>query len=102
MQPNCPPFTPRGGATSTVNLAVGVAAASLVVPRLPANGGEIRISNIGTQTVFVAFSGTATLGTSMPLQSNTFEIFSCPDNTTLSAIAAATGSTMYVTAGEGI
>lgn len=96
-----PPFTPRNGATSTVNLVVTAVAQPFVLPRAARDGGQIRLTVIGSQTIFVAFSGAASLTTSMPLLAGSVEVFSVEDGTTLSVIAGAAGSTLYATGGEG-
>jgi hypothetical protein len=63
----------------------------------------IRFVNIGTQTVFINFTGAATVGASMPLPSGQTELFSVgTDITSYHVIAAATGSTLYSTVGEGL
>lgn len=63
----------------------------------------IRFVNIGTQTVFISFTATATVGASMPLPAGQTELFSIgPDVTVYSLIAGATGSTVYSTVGEGL
>lgn len=99
------PFRPADeNLSATLNTAVtGVAAAVT----LPANfgGKTVRIMNLGTQTIFVrlvsASGGAATVASSMPVLANTVEtFFAANDVLTVSAIAAAAGSTMYVTVGD--
>jgi len=67
---------------------------------------SVRFSNIGTQTVFIAFGDstvTASTATSMPLQAGNTEVFTIgKDITHYAVIAPATGSTIYVTIGEGL
>jgi hypothetical protein len=93
-------FKPRGNG-NTVNLAVGVAAANVPLTTLPAEGGTVRLVNSGTQTVFIAFGATATVAAGMPMLGNTVETFTLAPTDTISAIASATGSTLYATVGDG-
>ena len=86
----------------TVNLAVTGTAQSLTVGALPSGRTAVRIANIGTETVFLRWGGTATTAASMPMLANTVEVFDLPEGvTTLSAVAGTTGSTIYVTPGNG-
>lgn len=101
MQQNYP-FQPRGGANSTASLAVGTTAAPVVFAGvIPAEGVTVRLVNGGSQVVFLSFSGTATLLAGMPMIPNSVETFSLPPGSVISAIAAATGSTLYATLGDG-
>lgn len=77
----------------------------------PANSGiagaaNYRIANIGTQVVFIDFAGlstaTTTTTTGMPLLPNSVEVFKDRPNAYIVAIAAGAGSTIYVTAGDGV
>lgn len=96
------PFQPRGGGF-TSNLAVTAAAQSLFLPlTMPQEGATLRLMNIGTQTVFVVFSGAASVSTGMPIPPNVPMDFSIGPGVAISAIAAATGSTLYATMGDGI
>ena len=95
-------FTPRA---NTVQLAV--TAVSQPFPALPAGGvleyNELRVVNIGTQTVFLNLRGaTAALATDMPILPNSVENFAVGEGYSVSAIAAAVGSTLYITWGEGL
>ncbi|MGY6240550.1 hypothetical protein [Burkholderia ambifaria] len=102
MQQNYP-FQPRGGATGSVSLAVTASAQNMGLPVDAVEGGSIRMVNIGTQAVYFSFGGTATVANSMPILPNTEKTFSIPPGTTaISAIAGATGSTLYATLGDGI
>jgi hypothetical protein len=94
-------FQPRGGAASTVSIAVTASAQAVGLPVLAAESCTVRLVNAGTQTVFIAFTGTAVAATSMPMLANTVEVFSMPNGSALSVIAAATGSTLYATVGDG-
>ena len=99
------PFQPAATAASTTSIAVTASNQTLT---LSPNGGTqdatIRLANIGSQTVFVALGTvTSAVATSMPILSNTVEVFTLPGGvTTLSVIAAATGSTLYATIGQGV
>ena len=99
------PFQPVGGVANTSTIAVTASNQPLTLsPAVGSDGGSIRIANVGTQTVFLAFgTGTASVTTSMPIPAGGVEVFSCPGGlSTLSVIAAATGSTLYATPGTGI
>ena len=99
------PFQPVPTAASTTALAVTASNQTLT---MSPNGGSMtrsmRIAVIGTQTVFVALGTvTSSVTTSMPILANSVEVFTLPAGlTTLSVIAAGTGSTIYVTIGEGV
>jgi precorrin-3B methylase len=102
MQQNYP-FQPRGSAVGSVSLAVTASAQAMGLPVLAQEGGSVRLVNVGTQPVYIAFTGTATVANSMPILANTERTFSIPPGTTaISAIAGATGSTLYATVGDGI
>lgn len=90
------PFCPSG---DTVNLAVTATAQDLA---LTAGLGTIRIANVGNQTVFIHFGDTATVANGIPLLANSAEVFAKGAVNSLSAIAAGTGSTIYVTTGDGV
>lgn len=98
-------FQPAPTAASTTALAVTESNQTLT---LSPNGGamtrSIRLVNIGTQTVFVALGTvTSSVTTSMPILANSVEVFTLPAGiTTLSVIAAGTGSTLYATVGDGV
>lgn len=68
----------------------------------------MRVCNIGTQTVFVVINDatsnkTATVAIGMPIPAGNTEVFTVGNgNQTMSIIAAGTGSTLYVTQGEGL
>lgn len=94
-------FQPLSGGNATASLAVGTSAANVPLPGLPSDGASVRLVNSGTQVVFLNFTGAASSSTSMPMLPNTVETFSLPPTATISAIAAATGSTLYATVGEG-
>lgn len=86
---------------NTQNLAVTASNQTLTIT--PGIGNRsIRILVTGTQNVFFSYGATAALATSTPLLANTVEtFFLASDTTQISFIAAATGSTIYITLGEG-
>ena len=101
-------FQPRGatGTTpnSTTNLAVTTAAQQLTLPSIPAEGATLRLVCAGTQTVFWSYGASSglTVSNGVPVLANTVETFFVPGGTTqISLIAAATGSTVYATVGDG-
>ena len=98
------PFQPNGGAASTTNGSVTAASTQITLPAVGSDGGTLLLTNIGTQTVFIAYGAvTASLTTSMPILANSAQTISIPGNVSqLSVIAAATGSTLYATVGGGI
>lgn len=90
--------------SATLNTAVTNVAASITLV-LGLGGKSVRILNSGTQTIFIrlvtAAGGAATVANSMPMLPNTVETFFAQnDCLTISVIAAAAGSTMYVTVGD--
>jgi hypothetical protein len=90
---------------ATQNAAVtGSAATITFVSKTSDLDGAVRVANIGTQTVFIRLDGTTpTTSTGIPLLAGTAEVFSVPTgSTTVKHIAAATGSTIYVTPGRGV
>lgn len=95
------PFEFKG---NTVNLAVTGSTQQLT---FPAGVGtrSIRVVNVGSQTIFINKGDstvTASTSTSLPILANTVESFLIhPEDTTLAAIAAGAGSTLYITIGEG-
>ena len=92
----------------TVNLAVTGTSQTLATSAQGTIQGlcAYRIANIGTQTVFIDFSSsstaTITTTTGFPVLPNSVEIFRDMPHAYVVAIAAATGSTIYVTLGEGM
>lgn len=95
------PFNQKG---STVNLAVAGTSSSVAVTRSGVGTQSVRIVNSGAQTVFLNFGVStvaATLAAGMPMLPNTVESFLLLNDVThIAAIAAATGSTIYITTGE--
>lgn len=89
-------FSPSG---NTVNVAVTGTAQNLA---LTAGSHNVRLANIGPQTLFLRFDGvTATVSNGMPMAPNTVEMFAKGSASTISVIAATTGSTLYATSGDG-
>lgn len=104
------PFMPVTSAATTLNAAVTASSAQITLPTpiatSPAGTGnpwQLRLLNAGNQTIFWAWgSVTAAVATSTPMLANTAEVFTCPEGVSqISVIAAATGSTLYCTAGFG-
>lgn len=96
------PFSPVG---DTVNVAVTATSQALALTSLGTMGGSVRIGNIGTQTVFIAFgssSVTTTTAAGIPILPNTVEVFALGGVTHVAAIATAVGSTLYATSGQGV
>lgn len=90
----------------TQNIAV-TATAQTVTFNVSMGVFAVRFCNIGTQTVFLLVGETtqttATVNNAIPLPAGQTEIFTFSQGTlTFSVIAAATGSTLYTTVGEGI
>jgi hypothetical protein len=95
------PFMVKG---NTVNLAVTNASARVAVTRPGVGIQSIRLTNIGTQNIFITI-GTSTVtsavATGFPMLPNTVETFMLDkESTHIAAIADASGSTLYVTTGE--
>jgi hypothetical protein len=104
------PFQPRASnqnpPAGTVNGAVtgSVTQLTLGVENSAAEA-SVRLVNVGSQTIFWAYGTEAglTVANGVPMLPNTVEVFMLPPNTqTISVIAAATGSTLYATVGDGI
>lgn len=69
---------------------------------VPDAGCQAMFTNIGTQTVFLRTDGTvATVNNGHPIMANTQVVFTLKGGAALRAIAATTGSTLYVTLGLG-
>lgn len=98
-------FRPQG-VNKTVNIAVTATSQLLAIPNTAHGTRSLRIVNSGSQTIFLDFvttTGTSVATTSMPMLAGTIEIFTfANDITHVAVIAAATGSTMYITPGEGL
>lgn len=94
------------GNNKTRNIAVGVTNQTLAIPDTPFGTRALRIVNVGTQTVFVELglsTVVADVTTSIPILPGSAEVMTIPnDITTIATIAAATGSTLYFTYGEGL
>lgn len=99
------PFQPAATAANTSNIVVTTVNQTFTLsPSVGADGGTIRLANIGTQIVFVVMGTVnSSVTTSMPMLPNSVETFSMPGGLfTLSVIAPATGSTLYCTIGIGL
>lgn len=95
-------FEPTG---ATQNEAVTTSAETIsLAGKLSDKDGSVRLANIGTVTIFVTLDGTTpTVNNAIPMPANTVEAFSMPvGKLDVKHIAAATGSTLYVTPGRGI
>ncbi len=103
-------------ARDTVAVTVGTASANAQLPLREPSGlsqgtVEVRLLNVGTNVVFVAWATGApptavapvsgTPQNSIPLLPNSSEVFLLPDGAYLAAIAAATGNTLYASVGQG-
>ena len=101
MQQNFP-FQPSSGVNTTVIPVTAASVTTNLASVLGYDGGTLRIVNSGTQTVFIVFGAGTALVSSMPMLANSVETFGVSGVTTsITAIAAATGSTLYVTVGIG-
>ena len=103
MQQNFP-FQPAAGSNTTVINVAATSTSTALTAMVGSDGGTVRIVNSGTQPVFIVFGTGAVPATtsSMPLLGNTVENFSITSATTsITTLAAATGSTLYVTVGIG-
>jgi hypothetical protein len=89
------------GPTVSQNLAVTAGAAAITLNN---TGGtrQARIVTSGTTAVFLAFDTVATTTQGMIVLGNTTEVITLPQAcATISAIATATGVTLYVEIGTG-
>lgn len=100
------PFHPDFAAT--VNQVVGALSAATPIRAAgpnPRPEKRILVTNIGNQTVFLELGTdavTAALATGMPIPAGSARVLTLTAGEThFAAIAAATGSTLYVTLGEG-
>ncbi len=95
------PFMPKG---NTVNLSVTGSSQRVAVTRSGMGIQSIRVTNIGTQTIFLNIGNstvTSATTTGFPVLANTVETFMLDkESTHVAAIAGAVGSTLYVTTGE--
>ena len=91
--------------TGTVSLAVTAAIQQITLPNAPyATETIARFAVIGTGPVYWCYGNSASLSTSngVPQLQNSVELYGIPRNVTqISVIAAATGSTLSVTIGDG-
>ena len=95
------------GAAGTVNLAVGAGSTNVAIASAVVNEQiDLRIANVGSQVVFVRIGSTnavvAVAATDIPILPNTVELFRGGGVPLfVAAIAAAVGSTLYITPGRG-
>lgn len=97
-----PAFSPMG---STVNLAATTTTGNVALSGFGAGGGNVRLYNSGTVTVFVAFGGSAVAATttaSMPLPAGAVEVFAVGEVLYLAGITASGTATVYATIGQGV
>lgn len=91
----------------TQNLAV-TATAQTITLNYPIGTNAIRVCNVGTQTVFFVVNDSqsanvATITTSTPIPAGNTEVFTLGQGAlNVSLVAAAVGSTLYITQGEGL
>ncbi len=108
-------FTPlKATQAKTQALVVGTAASSITLTFAPSSvvppGLQLMLFVVGTQPVFVSLTGAAVIPTAGTPQEGFWVpagvryVITPPSDTTatLSAIATATGSTLYVTQGAGL
>lgn len=90
---------------NTASLAVGTSTGSVAVPGSGVGNGTVRLTNSGTNIIFVEFGAatvTATTTTGIPLLPNSVETFVFRnENTHVAAIAGTAGNTLYITYGVG-
>ena len=101
------PYTP----IATAMIAVGTTAASVSAPSTgsvtPGSMSQFALFNSGSQVVWVSVTNTAAIPTSgansnsFPVPPGTQPIYTLPAASSFSVIAAATGSTLYITQGNG-
>ena len=96
------PFEVQG---NTVSAATTASSQALQINATPIGNRTIRIANVGNQTIFVSFglsTVTASTATSTPIQAGSVETFFIRNETShVAHIAGSTGSSIYVTIGEG-
>ena len=96
------PFSPSG---ATANIAVTATTQNEAIPIIGTGSTTIRVHVGGSQDVFLEFGDSnvvATLAASMPVGAGHTEVFGLPPSAThYAVIAASTGSTLYVTPGNG-
>lgn len=105
------PFLPRASnqnpPAGTSNGAVTAAVTQINLPATAPYETETtaRFVNAGSQTVFWCYGTQAglTAANGVPVLANTVETFTIPAGiSTISVIAASTGSTLYITVGDGM
>jgi len=93
-------FNPRGNAT--VALAV-TGTNQVITPLTDGTTHQYLVTVLGNKDVFITFgaSPVATTTTSIPIPQGTSGVFTAGYSARIGVIASSTGSTIYVTAGEG-
>lgn len=88
---------------ATANLGVTAADQTMTITQVIPPGGCVGLfTNVGSQTVFIRMDSTAvTVNNGIPILPNTQVTFGVNFGATPRAIAAATGSTLYLTLGNG-
>lgn len=94
-------FEPLSGGTQSLAVT-GSDQLVTLTQVIPPEGCAAMLTNIGTQTVFVRLDATTvTAANGMPVLANSQVTFGVNFGATPRAIAAATGSTIYLTLGNG-
>lgn len=90
---------------ATVNLAVTTSTGSVALTGV-GNGGNVRVYNAGSATIFINFGTstvTATTAAGIPIPSGAIEIYSVGASIThVAAITASSTATAYFTTGQGV
>lgn len=100
MTPLFRAFRPLGATQATAVTNVN----QTVTLNYTAGHRAIRLVNVGSDTVWVNFSGAAAIGTGLPIPAGQTEIFTVPQGTNSYGVitTAASTNTLYSTVGEGI
>lgn len=101
LSPTLRPFRKISGEFGSLAVTATSQAVTLTQV-IPPAGCPARFVNNGSQVVFFRTDGgAATNATGYPMLPNTVEVFYLNSGDSLTAIAGATGSTLYVTLGQG-
>ena len=91
---------------NTVNVAISNTSANVSLGAVyGTTGGQVRVHNSSSSTVFIAFGNsavTASVSTGLPLPPGDVEVFTVSSTAYIAVIAAAAGGTLYATLGEGV
>lgn len=104
FQPRASNQTPPAGTTNGA-VTAGVTQIALPAPAPYETETTGRFVNSGSQVIYWAYGTQAglTAANGVPMLPNTVETFTIPAGVSqISVIAAATGSTLYITAGDGM